>query len=288
MAKGIYVGIPTQLPIKNTSTTNYTLSLANIDKFFTVQTGTTSSTQWTRSDVSGGGLKLVPGNIGVNSSTATITLTANRNLTGVVISGAYYTESNYDKITLTVYGTTVLSAVSGTSAAAQRWSGSLPPGASVVLTYTKDSSQHASSESNTYFQVVCDSLQETTEVITGYEIRSLARNVAKMYVGVDNVARKIKKMYIGVDGVAKSVFGQDDVPKSIQFLVEGTYYEADAGMTWREFIFSGYEGSSHFMCADDRPYYVYYALLGSDAQLYNGDNAVISSQSIIADGIYHI
>ena len=98
---------------------------------------------------SSAGVNLVPGNIGVNSSTATITLKAVRALSNVVINGAYYTETNFDKITLTVAGTTVLSAVSGTSASAQHYSGALAEGDEVVLKYAKDSSRSDENEANT-------------------------------------------------------------------------------------------------------------------------------------------
>lgn len=197
MSKKVYIGVPTEVPIKEYTSQSYILNMSNLAKFFSVSSESGNSA-WSRTDATDGGLKLVPGNIGVNSSTATITLTAKQNLTGVVIKGAYYTESNYDKITLTVAGSTVLNAVSGTSALSQRWTGSLASGKTIVLKYTKDSSQHASSESSTYFQIDCDDVIETTEIITGYETKDVGRNVGKMYLGINGVARRVKKGYIGV------------------------------------------------------------------------------------------
>ena len=112
--KSGYVGVTTEIPVYETITEQFILNTTNLSKFFDVTDGT--SYTWTKSDVSGGGIKLVPGNIGKNSSTATITLKAKVALTNVVIKGAYYTESNYDKITLTSAGSTLLDAVSGSNA----------------------------------------------------------------------------------------------------------------------------------------------------------------------------
>ena len=146
-----------------TQTTSTALNNTNISSFFTVTNG--SSYTWNRSNA-GGGIGLVPANIGVHSTTATITLTAKRAISGVKISGAYYTESGYDKITLKVGSTTVLSSVSGTSANAQRWSGSLSSGQAITLTYVKDVSANASNESSTIFYITGNPITSTSTVAT--------------------------------------------------------------------------------------------------------------------------
>ena len=128
------------------------VTLDTLDAFFTVTNGSGTS-GWTLSDNASAGVNLAPGNIGVNSSTATVTLKAVRSLSSVVISGAYYTETNFDKITLTVAGTTVLNAVSGSSAGAQRYAGTLAQGDEIVLKYVKDSSQSAANEASTLFTI---------------------------------------------------------------------------------------------------------------------------------------
>lgn len=182
MSKGIYVGVS-----QSASTTTDSLNVSNLSSAFDVTNGSSYYYIWAPSNDSGGGVKFTPGNIGVNNSTATTILTATKALTNVVITGAYYTESNRDKITLTVAGTTVLSAVSGTSAAAQRWSGSLSSGQTIVLTYTKDTSQSASNESSTYFTVSCNM------TVNVPAISNKAKKVKKIYVGVSNKAHKVKK-----------------------------------------------------------------------------------------------
>ena len=127
------------------------------------------------------------------------TFTAQRDLTNVVIKGLYYTETRYDKITLTVAGTTVLNAVSGTSSTlTQRWSGSLSKGQTIVLKFVKDSSQSASSEKSTYFTLSCDPYQKTTvnKTQTGTETKLTDKKIIKGYVG-------------GPDGKARLFFGEN-------------------------------------------------------------------------------
>lgn len=190
MSKNGYFGVNTEIPVyeEQTVTTETPLSISNLSSFFSVTTGSTASTMWDTSDVTGtsGKIKLVPGNIGVNSSTATITLQALDELTGVVVSGAYYTESNFDKISLTVAGTYPLASVSGTSALADRWTGTLAKGQTIILSYTKDSSQHATGEANTAFYIACNPMTktETKRVQVGSIYKDAARVITKGYFGV--------------------------------------------------------------------------------------------------------
>lgn len=146
------------------------LSTNTFTDFFSADnTGTTGTNAKgiTWANNSGGGLKVTFGNYGINSSTSMTTFTAQRNLTNVVIKGLYYTETRYDKITLTVAGTTVLDAVSGTSSTlTQRWTGSLSKGQTIVLKFVKDSSQSATNESSTYFTLSCDPYQKTVTTKT--------------------------------------------------------------------------------------------------------------------------
>ena len=181
----IQIGQKKQIPIYEESTTTVTtvLNNANISSFFTVTNGSGTS-GWTISNNSSSGLKLVPGNIGVNRTTATVTFVAKTNLTNVNISGAYYTESRYDKITLTVAGKTILNGVSGTSSNTSRWSGSLASGKSIMFKYVKDPSQHATNESKTYFTITCDNIIDTitTSEIVGYEEKLLPQTISNLYL----------------------------------------------------------------------------------------------------------
>ena len=198
----IYAGVTTTVPVytETTTTEDVALSTNTFTDFFSADnTGTTgtNATGITWANNSEGGLKLTFGNYGINSSTSMTTFTAQRDLTNVVIKGLYYTETRYDKITLTVAGSTVLNAVSGTSSTlTQQWTGSLTKGQTIVLKFVKDSSASASNESSTYFTLSCDPYQKTTvdKVQTGTETKLTDRKIVKGYIG-------------GPDGKARLFFG---------------------------------------------------------------------------------
>lgn len=210
----IYAGVTATVPVytETTTTEDIALSLATFTDFFSGDnTGTTGTNatglKWAAQ--SGGGLKLTFGNYGINSSTSMTTFTAQRDLTNVAISSLYYTESNWDKITLIVAGTTVLDAVSGTSSSlTQRWNGSLAKGQTIVLKYVKDGSNHATNESSTYFKLTCDPYQKTTtnRVQTGTETKLVDKKIVKGYVG-------------GPDGKARLFFGNNGLIASF----DGSY-----------------------------------------------------------------
>lgn len=213
----IYAGVIATVPVytETTTTEDIALSSATFTDFFSASnTGTTGTNakgmSW--ADNSGGGLKLKFGNYGIDSSTSMTTFTAQRDLTNVVIKGLYYTESRYDKITLTVAGKTVLNAVSGTSSTlTQRWTGSLSKGQTIVLKFVKDSSQSATNEKSTYFTLSCDPYQKTTttQTQTGTETKLVDKKIIKGYVG-------------GPDGKARLFFGENK-----PFSYTGEYTEQD-------------------------------------------------------------
>lgn len=198
----IYAGVTATVPVytETTTTEDITLSADTLTDFFSADsTGTTGTNAKgiTWANNSDGGLKLTFGNYGIDSSTSMTTFTAQRNLTNVVISGLYYTEANYDKITLIVAGTTILNAVSGTSyTLTQRWAGSLSEGQTIVLKFVKDGSASASNESSTYFTLSCDPYQKTTttQIQTGTETKLVDKKIIKGYIG-------------GPDGKARLFFG---------------------------------------------------------------------------------
>ena len=213
----IYAGVTATVPVytETTTTEDVALSANTFTDFFSADnTGTTGTNAKgiTWADNSDGSLKLTFGNYNIDSSTSMTTFTAQRDLTNVVISGLYYTETRYDKITLTVAGTTVLDAVSGTSSTlTQRWAGSLSKGQTIVLKFLKDGSASASNESSTYFTLSCDPYQKTTvdKVQTGTETKLTDRKIVKGYIG-------------GPDGKARLFFGENK-----SFSYTGEYTEQD-------------------------------------------------------------
>lgn len=126
----------------NTYTFNYEaagLSSANIEDYFTIAQSTY-------------GFPLTAGvfkanNLGKNSSTATCTLTAKKAVTNLSLTYNLVSESNYDKLTITINGSNVVNAVSGTKTnIAYNYSGTIAVGQTVIFKYTKDSSSSASGE----------------------------------------------------------------------------------------------------------------------------------------------
>lgn len=201
--RNMYVGVETDVAIKETTTTTniYNFSYANFPYFFSVETAS-GTTGWTylphaENNVEAG-IILQPNNFGDtgNNTTATITFTALKDLTNVTIKGCYYTETNYDKITLTVAGTEELSQVSGKqSDEAEFYSGNLSSGQTIMLTYKKDSSNsgyNRENEENTFFTIDCDdiTITTTTEEIVGFEKKEVARKIISGYVGIEGVARR--------------------------------------------------------------------------------------------------
>ena len=178
-------------------------SLSTIDAYFTISNGSGTS-GWTLASNSSAGVNLAPGNIGVNSSTATITLKAVRDLSSVTITGAYYTEAKWDKLTLTVAGTTVLDAVSGTSASAQRYSGSIAVGKEIVLKYVKDGSQSAANEANTLFTITSSDTVPAGYTASGWDTISDTQEIEKILSQVEQTAESAQDAASNAKDTAES------------------------------------------------------------------------------------
>lgn len=144
--------------------TTQTLNASNLSSYFTYSDYPYT---WNISNNPSGGINLTPNNIGIDSAIATIVFTATKALTNVTITGAYYTETGYDKIHLAVAGTTVLAGVSGNSYTAPRWSGNLEVDQTIILIYEKNDSGHNSNENLTCFTINCDTSNGSTNLNTG-------------------------------------------------------------------------------------------------------------------------
>lgn len=193
MAKKSYIGVSTQVPIYGDETVSITNS--NIADYFDVTNGSYY--------FAGSGSIFTSNNKGVNSSTASTVLTAKQDISSISFDYSWSSESNYDKFTLKVGGTTIQNAVSGATTN-KSYSGSLAKGQTIEFTYTKDSSQHSNNDQCTFSNMVL-----SVKSVIGYEKKDVAHNIKKMYIGVNGVARKVKKAYIGVNGVAKLVYQSD-------------------------------------------------------------------------------
>lgn len=146
-----------------------------------------TSSDWTLSDESDGGVKLAPGIFGEPLTYCAVELTAKTAISDVVLSGRYYTESGCDLLTVKINDAFILNEAAGDSGLSERWSGNLAAGDKLYFYYTKDGSVDNSAEADTAFFISCNPIIEGT--ITGYEVRPVARKVKKIYSGVDGIAR---------------------------------------------------------------------------------------------------
>lgn len=141
---GAYGGVGYSGSLTSSTTTSWIyIGTHNATRYFTVN----DSNYYFRQD----GNDWIATNGGINSSTATTILTCT---SGGTYKFSYYykTEASYDKVTLTVGGTTILNEVSGSSSLATTGTYSLLSGSTIVMTYTKDGSNSVDSE-EVYFQI---------------------------------------------------------------------------------------------------------------------------------------
>lgn len=181
MAKNVYVGIETEIPLEQT----YNITTSNISTYFTV----TNNSYY----FAGNGSTWTSNNKGVSSSTAKTVLTAKQDME-VSFDYSYSSEASYDKFTLIFGSTTVESNVSG-STTNKSYNGTLTAGQTITFQYTKDSSVNKNNDECTFSNLKVTTASGTTK-------KEVARKVKKMYAGINNKARRVKKGYIGVNGVA--------------------------------------------------------------------------------------
>lgn len=281
LMKKMYFGVETEVPVyeEREVTTTKQLSVANLGDFFTVTNGA-GNAGWTVSDVSTGKIKLNPNNIGVNNSTATITLKATHAFTMVRFDGtSWVTEANYDKLSVVLYKSNGVLDVryaneaSGTSALGSGHGKSMESGGYITLTYVKDSSGHATNESVTVAIECQDSITITTteQVQVGTANKELARKVIRAYQPDANGKAQLwfdadaagDVVFTGehtvqdvtVDGAARKLYtltgdGVLTVSKAVSFFMIGGGSSGEMGFietSGSEVMYSGSGGSSGFV-----------------------------------------
>ena len=172
-----YIGVDADLPIYSEETNTVAITADNIAEYFVVTNGSYYFV--------GSGSTFTTNNGGVNSSTASTVLKAKQDISALSFSYSYSSESNYDKFTLNVGGTTVESAVSGATTS-KTYSGSLTKDQTIEFSYTKDSSQDKNDDQCTFSAM---SITCTVRTQIGTETKSVARKIKKAYIGIGGVAR---------------------------------------------------------------------------------------------------
>lgn len=158
---GGYGGIGYSGSVTSSTTTSWIyIGTHNATSYFSINN---DSNYYFRQD----GNDWIATNGGINSSTATTTLTCTSAGT-YKIYYYYRTEASYDKVTLTVGGSTVLNTVSGSQSLTEAGSYSLSSGSTIVMTYSKDSSVNADNE-EVYFQI---QKQESNTIYTPTSLKN--------------------------------------------------------------------------------------------------------------------
>lgn len=212
MAKKIYVGAPTEVPIYETQVTEADITTSNMLTYFTRSSGdyyfVGSGSTWTTN------------NGGVDSSTAQTTLTAKMNME-VSFDYSYSSEANYDKFTLTIAGNVIEDAVSGTTTT-KSYTGTISQGQTIDFKYTKDSSSNINDDKCTFSNMHVKCFKQTQ---TGVETKSLARKVKKVYIGVPTDVPIYENQDVNIDVTAGNI--------AEYFAVQnGSHYFAGSGSTF--------------------------------------------------------
>lgn len=211
--KNIYVGVETQVPVYGKK--QITFSSENINEFFTVQNNSSYPFDINRSLTNQ--VRFVPGNFGVNNSTSQIILTANQEIVLKKIYAQYYTEQNYDKLTISINSSNIVNQASGQDTFETTEIRTLSAGDKITMSYVKDSSNHHSSEAMTNIVITCAPI--TVEAITGYETKPVARRIKKAYVGVNGKARLCYSVDKGYERLKKiAQYNFDDQPNDITYV----------------------------------------------------------------------
>lgn len=122
------------------------ITASNISEYFTVTNGSSYY-------FNGEGNVFTTNNAGVNSSTASTTLTAKQDISEISFNYSYSSEPNYDKFTLKVAGSTIENAVSGATTT-KSYNGSLTSGQTIEFKYVKDSSVNKNNDKCTFSNMV--------------------------------------------------------------------------------------------------------------------------------------
>ena len=122
------------------------ITASNISDYFTVTNGSSYYFK-------GEGNVFTTNNAGVNSSTATTTLTAKQDISEISFNYSYSSEPNYDKFTLKVAGSTIENAVSGATTT-KSYNGSLTSGQTIEFKYVKDGSVNKNNDKCTFSNMV--------------------------------------------------------------------------------------------------------------------------------------
>lgn len=216
MAKKIYVGAPTEVPLYSEVQQTVQLNSFNlIETYFDIHEGgfhsdhTDDDYSWTQY-ISGDECRYESTNWANEDdpdqdayTSSGVGLVAKKDIVSFTFDWSVSSEQNCDKLIILLNGTTILEK-SGEETGT--WTGTLSENDELYFKYTKDSSAY-SGDDTAY--IVPRSIDILTKTITGTTTAEKARIVNNLYVGVDDVARRIVRAYIGIGGKARPFWPRD-------------------------------------------------------------------------------
>lgn len=165
-----YIGVAMDIPIYAPAASLTQITGSNIAQYFTV---TNDDNAFTASASDETSFASVQGS-SLFTKTSTSTWEAKSQLTEISFD---YVAGSKGTLTIEVAGTTVANATSGTTGS---WTGSMSAGDKIVLNASEKNSSPCSTVSN---------IKIRPNVQSGVEIKSVARQIKKAYIGIGGVAR---------------------------------------------------------------------------------------------------
>lgn len=209
MAKAAYIGINTQVPIYSDTTTEFSITSDSLlHQCFMISYLSNDDYEFVQS-MWDGYFSWVNNNWGdeddpdQDSNTSSgILFTARIKMPSFSFDWRVSSEEGYDKLIITKNNIEIINA-SGEQAST--WTGSLEIGDKIYACYTKDSSSYGGSDEAVFGKFRGTML---TQTVVGSTMKSVARNISNIYIGIDNIARPVIKAYIGdATGKARPFWG---------------------------------------------------------------------------------
>ena len=193
MAKGIYIGVTSEVPKYETTTSTSTTNI-------------TSDTLSTYFSISGSSGYYPYGSIfelvGYEDETTYCYYVCKKE-GSYTFNWTVSSEESYDVFSVTLNNSTIVNQVSGETSGS--FTKNLVVGDKLNFLFSKDGSVDEGDDTCTW--TISAKITTTTQTQVGTEIKNnIAKKVKKMYIGIGGVAHRIRKAYIGIGNVARPFY----------------------------------------------------------------------------------
>lgn len=183
-----YIGVETEVPIYEESTTSLNINGSNIDSIFTVDNdGYYFGSEYADNSIfcsNNWGGEYEDGEEYDDTSIARTVLTALKDI-DISFTYSYSSEANWDKFYLTVGDAIIENGASGATTV-KEYSGHIDAGTQIEFRYEKDGSVNGYDDECRFYNMVVTYIDA---VQTGTELKSVARRIKKAYIGIGGIAR---------------------------------------------------------------------------------------------------